>query len=209
MFRPGRLFTYAILGAIVYFGFFAVPAGPRSSDAFDPDLMATHELAAWKAEHEKAVYGLFTSLAQFKREQNRYPWYKAGLAGFDLSRATTEYAEMRGRYERVLPDLTSVAAMEKAWFNAEFDPAEVARAQLTWWVQRRIPNLNGPDQVGEMMSQEYSLRYGVPPDRVIGAAILRAQAMALRDEGAGNPNWPVVLRMLKDSYKALKAGVKH
>ncbi len=208
MFRPGRIFTFGILGAIVYFGFFSVPAGPRSADAFDPDQLAAYELAAWKAQHEKAVYGLFTSLAQFAREQNRYPWWKAGMVGLDLSRATSEFAEMRGRYERVLPDLEEAATIEKDWLSAEFDPAEVARAQLNWWVQRRMPNLNSNDQIGEQMSQEYALRYGVTPDRVIGAAILRAQAMELRDEGLEKPNWPAVQRLLRDSYRSLKAGLK-
>jgi len=208
MFRPGRLFTFAILGAIVYFGFFSVPPGPRAADAFDPDELAKYEVAAWKAQKEKAVYTLFTSLAQFSREQNRYPWWKAGMVGFDLSRATSEFEEMRGRYERVLPDLEEAATIQKEWLNADFDPAEVARAQLNWWVQRRMPNLNSNDQIGEQMSQEYALRYEVTPDRVIGAAILRAQALEVRDEPTDKTNWPLVLRLLKESYRSLKAGLK-
>ncbi len=207
MFRPFRLIMIAGLALGVYAGFFQTPTGAGTLNAFDPEKVAQFELAAWQAKHAKSDFGFYSNNVQMLREQYRYPWWKAALAGYYISRATTQFLEMHNRYERALPDLEDAAAVEKGWLKAKFSPAVAARAQLDWWVTRRMPGLDAVDHVGSLMANEYALRYGVPQDRVAGATMYRAQAMALRDEGGESPDWATVGKLLNESYRSLKNGL--
>ena len=95
---------------------------------------------------------LFLDLVTLTHEQYRYPWAKAVRAGFYLGRAAATFGTLRSDYEQVLPDLQRAYAIAKDWTSARFDPAAVARAELAWWVARRVPGQNSPDQVGGPVS---------------------------------------------------------
>jgi hypothetical protein len=92
--------------------------------------------------------------------------------------------------------------------DAGFDPAAVARAELAWWVARRIPGQNSVDQVGGLIADEYALLYEVPRERVLASALLRAEAAAMRDGTSANPDWPAIARLLNESYERLHEGVR-
>jgi len=197
----------AALALGVYAGFIQTPTGARTPDAFDPEKVAQFELASWQAKHAKKDFDYYSNTVQMLREQYRYSWWKAALAGFYVSRATTQFQEMHNRFERALPDLEDAAEVEKSWLNAKLDAPAVARAQLDWMVTRRMPGLDTVDHVGALMANEYALRYGVPQDRVAGATMYRAQAMAIRDENRESPDWAGVSKALTDSYRSLKNGL--
>jgi hypothetical protein len=207
MFRPFRLIAIAGLAVGVYAGVIATPSGPHTANAFDPVKVAGFEVAAWEAKAEKSDFKCYAAVVQMLREQYRYSWWKAGVAGFYLSRATTQFAEMHNRYERALPDLEDAALVEKAWMKASFDPAVVARAQLDWWVTRKMPGLDSVDNVGSLMANEYALRYGVTHDRVAGATMYRAQALLLLEEGGEKPDWAGARKLLTESYTSLRNGL--
>jgi hypothetical protein len=97
--------------------------------------------------------------------------------------------------------------ISKDWTGATYDPAAVARAELAWWVARRIPGQNSPEQVGGLIADENALIYEVPRERVLDASILRARAGRLRDEGGEKADWDTVGRLLRESYRSLAAAV--
>ena len=133
-------------------------------------------------------------------EQYRYPWAKATIAGFHLARAAATFGDARGDYERVLPDLERAYEIEKDWVHAGFDPKAVAKAELAWWVARRMPGQNSAEQVGRLIAEEYALLYEIPVERVLEASTLRARAGKLRDEGGEHADWTTVAQLLTDSY---------
>ncbi len=182
--------------------------GPRSLRAFDPDRVADLEVGMWQAYYRKQKVRLFGTLVETMREQYHYPWTRAAGAGFHFARAAATFGDAHGGYERVLPDLERSYAIAKDWTGARFDPAEVARAELAWWVARRDPAQRSPENVGRLIGHSYALFYEAPEDRVANAGLLRAQAAALRDAGGANADWPAVSRMLHDSYRSLRAGLK-
>ena len=59
-----------------------------------------------------------------------------------------------------------------AWYashgmvDAEFDPGAVAQAELAWWVGRRTPNQDSPEQVGGLIADTWALLYDVPRGQV-------------------------------------------
>ena len=150
---------------------------------------------------------MFSDLVISLHEQNRYPWAKAGVVAYHLARAAATFATARDHYERMLPDLETAYAIERDWVHAGFDPAAVARAELAWWVARRIAGQNSAEQVGALIADEDALLYEVPRERVLPAALLRAQAGKLRDDGGEHADWATVSDLLTQSYRSLHAAL--
>jgi len=108
----------------------------------------------------------------------------------------------------VLPDLIAAYTIERDWLHAGFDPVAVARAELAWWVARRVPGQNSAEQVGALIADENALLYEVPRDRVLEASTVRARAGKLRDDGGAQADWATVSDLLHQSYRALHAAVQ-
>ena len=125
------------------------PRGPRSMRQFDParlaDLEVRHVAGVLR---EESASRLFTLLVTMLHEQYRYSWATATIEAFHLARAAATFGDLRGGYEVVLPDLEAAYATAKSWTGRGFDPRAVARAELAWWVARRVPGRNSPEQVG-------------------------------------------------------------
>jgi hypothetical protein len=207
--RRGRaaLVAATALAGLAAFLFGVAPAGPRSLRAFEPDRVADLELDMWQAYYAKDDLRLFRGLLTLLHEQNRYTWAKAGEAAFHLARAAARFGNLREGYDTVLPDLERAYAIQAAWADEAFDPAAVARAELAWWVARRVPGRNSPEQIGRLIAEENALLYGVPVSRVLDASTLRARAGRLRDDGGARADWALVGRLLHESYRALFAAV--
>jgi hypothetical protein len=197
-----------VLVAAVYGIFLATPEGPRSLRAFDPDRTAELELDMWQAYYAGRNVRLLTDLVTLNHDQYRYSWARASHAGFHLARAASTFAKIRSDYDQVLPDLERAYSIAKEWTNASFDPKSVARAELAWWVARRVPGQDSPEQVGALIADLNALLYAVPRERVLDASVLRARAGRLRDEGGERADWTEVGRLLRDSYRALHAAVQ-
>jgi len=183
------------------------PRGPRSMRSFDPDRLADLEVGMWQAYYAKARVHLFALLVTLLHERYRYSWADAAREGFHLARAAATFGNLRGGYDQVLPDLEAAYQRAHDWTGAQFDPRAVARAELAWWVARRVPGQNSPEQVGRLMADEYALLYETTTDRVARAALLRAEAGALRDAESQAPDWDTIRRLLDASYRDLLASL--
>jgi hypothetical protein len=175
--------------------------------SFQPVRLADLELRMWQSYYAKERVNLFRLLVVMLREQYHYSWATAVTEAFHLARAASTFGDATSNYEAVLPDLEIAYGTARTRLGAGFDPAAVARAELAWWVARRAPRHNGPEEVGELMAREYALLYEVPQPAVARAAYLRAKAGRLRDETAIQPDWTVIRGLLEDSYQSLLAAV--
>jgi len=201
----------AIAGAVVlaFAIAFAVtpPRGPRSMRVFNPDRLADLEVRMWQAYYAKERVRLFALLVTMLHEQYRYSWATATKEAFHLARAAARFGDLKGGYEVVLPDLEAAYATAESWLRAGFDPRDVARAELAWWIARRIPGRNSPEQVGALIADEYALLYETRREAVTNAARLRAEAAALRDAEAAEPDWDTIGALLRQSYRDLLAAL--
>jgi hypothetical protein len=179
------------------------PRGPRSMRRFEPARLADLEVRMWQAYYAKERVRLFTLLVTMLREQYRYPWATASVEAFHLARAAATFADLKGNYDVVLPDLEAAYETARSWTGAAFDARAVARAELAWWIARRMPGHNSAEQVGLLIAEEYGLLYETPPENVAAAAQLRARAAAMRDEQAAHPDWGAIARLLRASYDEL------
>ncbi len=180
------------------------PSGDRSIRMFNPDRMAQLEVGMWQAYYAKDRLRLFGLLILTMREQYHYSWVTATNAAFHVARAAATFGDATDHYEVVLPDLETAYETVRQRTGARFDPADVARAELAWWVARRVPGENAPEQVGRLIAQEYALLYEAPLEDMIRPGELRARAAALRDAQAAQPDWRTIGRILTDSYRELQ-----
>ena len=206
-FRPAFLVASGIVAAFALAFLLTPPRGARSMREFNPPRLADLEVRMWQAYYAKERLRLFGLLVTMLHEQYHYPWATATLEGFHLARAAATFGDLRGGYDVVLPDLEAAYAKAKSWTQAEFDPRAVARAELAWWVARRVPGQNSAEQIGGLIADEYALLYETTRARVEAAALLRAQAAALRDAQAGRPDWDRIGRLLLQSYGELRSAL--
>jgi hypothetical protein len=183
------------------------PRGPRSMRQFDPDRLASLEVRMWQAYYAKERARLFALLVTMLHEQYRYSWATATIEAFHLARAAATFGDLQSGYDVVLPDLEAAYSTARSWLGAGFDPGAVARAELAWWIARRIPGQNSPEQVGALIADEYALLYETRRESVASAARLRAEAAALRDAQAQHPDWDAIGRLLHQSYRDLLASL--
>src|SRR5262245_62378048 len=183
------------------------PRGARSMREFNPARLADLEVRMWQAYYAKERLRLFGLLVTMLHEQYHYSWATATVEGFHLARAAATFGDLRSGYDVVLPDLEAAYAKAKSWMHAEFDPRAVARAELAWWVARRVPGQNSAEQIGGLIADEYALLYETTRARVEAAALLRAQAAVLRDAQAGRPDWERIGRLLLQSYSELRSAL--
>jgi hypothetical protein len=181
----------------------AAPAGTRSLADFDPSRLADLEVQMWQAYYDRDTVRLFRLLVVSLREQYHYSWFNAASAGFDLAQAASTFAELDAGYESVLPDLESAYTTARDWLGAGFDPAEVARAELAWWVARRTPGQDSPERVGGLIADEYALLFEAQRFRVLRAGQLRAEAASLRDRQPDSPDWDRIGGLLAESFEQL------
>jgi hypothetical protein len=183
------------------------PAGPRSLRVFEADRLADLEVGMWQAYYRKENVRLFRGLLLTLHEQYRYSWAQAGITGFYLARAAARFATMSSNYDTVLPDLERAYQRIGEWTGSRFDPAAVARAELAWWVARRIPGQDSPENVGRLIADENAQLFDVSSEQVMLASVLRARAGRLRDEGGEHADWTKVSELLHQSYRDLHAAV--
>ena len=183
------------------------PRGARSMREFNPPRLADLEVRMWQAYYAKERVRLFSLLVTMLHEQYHYSWATATLEGFHLARAAATFGDLTGGYDVVLPDLEAAYAKAQSWTGATFDPRAVARAELAWWIARRVPGQNSPEHVGALIADEYALLYETSPSNVATAAFLRAKAAALRDDEAAHPDWATIGRLLRASYDELLAAL--
>ncbi len=182
---------------------------------FDPDRLAVLETRMWKAYYRGQPLRLLVLLVQANREQAGVSWFRALLAAFYLARAAVGFSRARDGYDRFLPDIAR--GYRQLGLPEHIDVAEVARRELRWWVVRREIGLAAGDAAGDAITGLYAAIYDVPETAVREAGTLRGQAAEVRDRGAaadpegprgpGRAYWPEVARLLRDSYRSLRAAL--
>lgn len=182
---------------------------------FDPDELARLETRMWKAYYRRQPARLLVLLIQAVRAQAGLSWPRSIWVSLLLTRAAAGFARSTGDYDRFAPDIGR--AYRQMRLPPEVDVDAVARHELRWWVVRREIGLAAGQAAGESITDLYASLYDVPREVVAEAGRLRGLAAEIRDRGAaddpekpraaGEAYWSEVARLLRDSYRSLKAGL--
>lgn len=198
-----RTLVVATISVALVVGAAVIPGSRTSIREFDADRLAGLELGMWQAYYAKERVRLFRLLVATLREQYHFSWAVATSTAFRLARAAARFSDLRSGYDVVLPDLTVAYQTIRSHSDGAFEPSAVARAELAWWVARRVPGDDTPANVGQLIAEEYSEMYAAPVKDMAQSGLLRAQAAALRDAEASRPDWPTIERLLQESYRTL------
>jgi hypothetical protein len=172
--------------------------------AFDPDELAGAETRMWQAYYSGDTKELGLELVHVLRTQFGMSLLESGETGLLLARASMRFRSMSGGYEaNLVPELTEVYRHIQESTGASFDPREAAEAELSWWVARRTPGEDSPEQVGRKIADLYAVLYGGAKEEFVEAGTLRARAAALRDAGGPEADWVEVESLLRQSYRTL------
>jgi hypothetical protein len=191
------------------------PTKPAWGAGFDADRLAALETRMWKAYYRRQPARLFGLLVLGLREQAHVSWPRALAASLFLTKAAAGFARATGDYDRFAGDIVRGYRLLK--LPEHSDLAEVARWELRWWVVRREIGLAAGEAAGDAIARSWAALYDLPLDAVAEAGRLRGVAAEVRDRGAaadpdgpkgsGAGYWPEVARLLRDSYRSLKAAV--
>ena len=190
-------------------------AGTRWGKDFDPDQLGRLETGMWKAYYRRQPARLFVLLVQALRAQAQVSWPRALRASLLLTRAAAGFARASDDYERFAPDI--VRGYRMLGLPEHVDVEAVARHELRWWVVRRELGLSAGEAAGDSITDLYASLYDLPREQVAEAGRLRGLAAEIRDRGAnddpdgstgaGTAYWPEVARLLRDSYRSLRAAL--
>lgn len=175
---------------------------------FDPVETGRSEARMWQYYYTSRKAMLALEMFQFMREQFGASLKTAYEVAEPMARGASEFYGIREGYsERVLPSLEESYARLAIACGKDWDAKVLAEAELAWWVARRTPGENSPEQVGALIAKLYTLIYGVTNPDVEQAGYLRAKAAALRDEAGRNTDWDLIESLLVESYTSLQRGV--
>ena len=182
---------------------------------FDPDRLASLELAMWQAYYRHQGSRLFRLLIRANREQARIGWLRAIAAAFWLAWPAVRFGRATGDYDRYAPEIAH--GYRLLGLPPSVDVEEVARRELRWWVVRREIGLAAGSAAGDAITALYAALYSVPEADVAEAGRLRGLAAEVRDRGAtadpdgptgpGLAYWPEVGSLLHGSYRSLRAAL--
>lgn len=175
---------------------------------FDPHTIAASETIMWQGYYTRDDRALGIAVVEMLNEQFGLTVMQAVEVGEPLARTAMTFARSTGDYEKnVLPGLVNFYTSVRDLSGGAWDPAAVAKAELAWWVARRVPGENSPENVGRLIADLYAKLYGATNASIERAGLLRAQAAAIRDADGANADWAHIETLLIESYSALRDGI--
>jgi hypothetical protein len=211
-----RIILIALLAALAYAAFDLY--GPRSSKmrSFDPDEVARLETGMWKSYYSRERLKLYNQLTELLRTQYNLPFVRSNAVAYQASRAAFVFKDghNRGEYEKALPYLVKFYRSVRAVSDVPFDVDRAARLELEWWIIHRERASHAPGDLDRALADLPAELYGVPAERLMEHARLRAEAMTIRDTkadqgGVTEADWAKIDELLHASWQSLYKAVNN
>lgn len=177
---------------------------------FDPEEVARLETAMWRSYYSRQRVRLFGQMSELLRTQYRLPLWRSNAVAYQAARAAFVFKDghTRGDYERALPNLVSFYKSIREVSDTDFDPERAARLELEWWIVHRDRAQHAPGDLDGALAALASEIYRVPTERLLEHARLRAEAMEIRDQQAGQggvteEDWKRIDDLLHQSWRSL------
>jgi hypothetical protein len=210
-----RRIILAILVVIVGYAAFDL-FGPRSATmrAFDPNEVARLETAMWRSYYDRERLKLYTQLTELLQTQYNLPYVRSNAVAYQASRAAFVFKDghNRAEYEKALPYLVSFYGSIRKVSDIPFDVNRAAQLELEWWIIHRERKSHAPGDLDRALAELPAEIYGVPAERLMKHARLRAEAMTIRDTkaeagGVTEEDWAKIDQLLHASWRSLSVAV--
>jgi len=181
---------------------------------FDPVKVAHYEKEAWVAYYQRRWFKLLRMLIALVRETFGLSPWQALYLGIPLTRAQIAFAPKDNDVPAAVADMRRFYAFVQRAHGEDFDPDEVARLDVDWWViHRRLFGRSDDPELIEALVKLYAATYRVEPESVRAAAQHRVLAMVHSDrwivegKAADSPLLAQEESELIASYTALRKAV--
>jgi hypothetical protein len=181
---------------------------------FDPALVARYEKDSWVAYYQRRWFTLLRLLIALVRSTYGLSSWQAIRVGLPLTRAQIAFAPQDNDVPHAVELMRQFFAFIQHLHHEDFDPAEAALAEVSWWVvHRKFFGHSDQPEVVEAVACAYAAAYRVDPTEVREAAYHRALAMVYSDAwvmSERDPNDPRLKHEEEElikSYSALKRAV--
>ena len=186
--------------------------GPRSTSmrSFDPNEVARLETAMWRSYYSRERVKLFTELSELLRTQYNLPYVRSNKVAYSAAKAAFVFKDGRSRadYEKALPDLRSFYTEIQRVSDVKFDVERASQLELEWWIIHRERKSHKPGDLDRSLADLPAELYGIPAERLMEHARLRAEAMTIRDDkaeagGVTEEDWARIDQLLHASWRSL------
>lgn len=181
---------------------------------FDPITVARYEKDCWVAYYQRRWLALLRLLIGLLRSTYGLSLLQAIRAAIPATRAQLAFAPQDNDVPAAIDYMRRFFAQLQAIHREDFDPAEAARAEVSWWVvHRKFFGQSDRPEVIEAVACAYATVYNLPSAQVWEAAQHRARAMVFSDAWVQSRRNPDSLLLVKEeaelikSYTALKKAV--
>lgn len=190
--------------------------GPRSSKmrSFDANEVARLETAMWKSYYSRERVKLYNQMTELLRTQYNLPFIRSNAVAYQASRAAFVFKDGHNReeYEKALPYLVNFYNSVRKVSDVPFDINRTARLELEWWIIHRERKSHPPGDLERALADLPAEIYGVPAERLMEHARLRAEAMTIRDNkaeqgGVTDADWARIDELLHASWQSLYKAV--
>jgi hypothetical protein len=174
---------------------------------FDPQEMGRLESAMWRSYYEGQWMRLACQTMEGACGQYGLSWWEGSRSSLHAARAALFFRKNTDD-PRCLPELEQYYAIIWNATGRAFDLRAAAALELQWWKERRCSI--APQDYGRSIAKLTGLIYGVPEETVLAAAVMRAEAMAYRDDRGGkmtDADWQEIARQLVLAYASFKEAV--
>jgi hypothetical protein len=175
---------------------------------FDPEEMSRLESGMWRSYYDGRWPQLGCQTMEVACGQYRFSWWDGARLSLHAPLPALFFRKNTDD-PRCLPQLEQYYAIISKATGQKFDIRAAAALELEWWKERRRGIT--PEDYARTIARATALVYGVPEDKVLPAARMRAEAMAYRDARRDgkmtDADWHEIARQLRLAYASLKESV--
>ena len=153
---------------------------------FNPDRVAYHEVAGWKAYYDHAWFKLLRLVVALVQEQFRIPFPVSLLAAYYTTRASVAWVPVDHDLNVVRAYLEKFYRLARRYSGLEFDPVQAAALETQYWIVHR--ELSGkPDKAAfvQAMIDLHSDLFGISKEQARESGEERVQANIILDTITG------------------------
>lgn len=173
---------------------------------FDPIRVARYEKDSWVAYYQRHWFTLLRLLIGLVRSTYGLSVWQAVRVGIPLTRAQMAFAPRDNDVPKAIAQMRQFFVTIHKLHHEDFDPAEAALAEVSWWVvHRKFFGHSDHPEVAEAVVCAYAAAYHVDPAVVREAAYHRAQAMVYSDAWVLSERDPNDLRLKQEEEELIKS----
>ncbi len=181
---------------------------------FDPQRVARLETMAWRAYYERHWLALAYFTERACADQFHVPLPISAQAAYYATRGAVAFKPVDNDVGLAVAALARYYAIVRRHSGLAFDPAEVARTEVRYWVvHRRLSGSGDHAELVDTFAKLHALTFAIGTDRARESAEWRTRAAITVDDITGRRStdqegdWRRVETQLRRGYRSLVAAI--